>query len=49
MEGIQVTLDGGGGGFQVTSISGKLTLYKSEWRSNIIKFCGWTDVPKKGN
>ena len=24
-------------------LSGKLFLFKSGWRSNIIKFCGWQD------
>ena len=33
---------------KVFSISGKLTLYKSDWRSNMIKFCGWTETHKKG-
>jgi molybdopterin-biosynthesis enzyme MoeA-like protein len=28
---------------KVASFAGKLVLYKSEWRSNIIKFCGWLD------
>lgn len=28
---------------KMPSFAGKLVLYKSEWRSNIIKFCGWLD------
>jgi hypothetical protein len=48
LEGISVQLDGDNNRQKITSISGKLTLYKSEWRSNIIKFCGWTDTAKKG-
>ena len=36
---------------KMPSFAGKLMLYKSEWRSNIIKFCGWLDqvsiFPKK--
>ncbi len=43
LSGIQVPLSEDSNREKVTSISRKLTLYKSDQRSNIIKFCGWTD------
>ena len=30
------------------SLSRNLMLYKSEWRTSIIQFCGWTTQTKKG-
>lgn len=48
LAGIQVPLSEDGNREKAVSVSGKLTLYKSDWRSNIIKFCGWTDQTKRG-
>jgi len=43
LNGIQVPLVEDSNREKVISISGKLYLHKSEWRQNIIKFCGWTN------